>query len=60
MEVQVSEAIRHLTYDGDARDIVGQVRGPDTRGRVWQAVTAEFDGARTRVGFVVGTIEEEE
>ena len=55
----MAEDVKHLTYKGDARDIVGQVRGPDTRGRTWSAITADFDGEKTRVGFVVGTIEKE-
>ena len=49
---------KFLTYkDIDvSQSAVGQTVGPNTLGEYWMAVTAEFDGKDTRVGFrIVGT-----
>ncbi len=50
-------ASRHANYPGDARHIVGEVKGPNTFGEFLTAVDAEYDPAtdRTRVGFAYTT-----
>lgn len=47
----------HVTYKGDQRHIVGEVKGPTTYGQLQTAVDATYDVAvnRTRVGFAPTT-----
>ena len=47
--------IRFLNYPGDTRDVIGQIVGPNTMGEHWIAVSADYDGERTRVGFAIAT-----
>lgn len=47
--------IRFLNYPGDTRDVIGQVVGPNTMNEHWIAVSADYDGERTRVGFAIAT-----
>lgn len=48
-------AIRFLNYLGDTRDAIGQIVGPNTMGEHWIAVSADYNGERTRVGFAIAT-----
>lgn len=43
----------YLTYPRDHRGIVGKVLGPSYLGEFWRAVSADYDGSQTRVGFVL-------
>ena len=47
---------RHLTYPGDVRHVVGELKGPTTLGELLTAVTADYDADSdtTRVGFAYG------
>ena len=47
--------IRSLNYPGDTRDVIGQIVGPNVMGERWIAVSADYDGERTRVGFAIAT-----
>ena len=40
-----------LNYPGK----VGQIVGPNTMGEHWIAVSTDYDGERTRVGFAIAT-----
>lgn len=46
----------YLTYPGDVRRIVGEVKGPNYLGEWMTAVTADHDpiAQTTRVGFAIG------
>ena len=46
---------RFLNYPGKVLDAVGQIVGPNTMGEHWIAVSADYDGERTRVGFAIAT-----
>lgn len=48
-------ATRFINYPGDARDVIGQIVGPNTMDEHWIAVSADYDGERTRVGFAIAT-----
>jgi len=51
---------RFLTYGGDQRHIIGEVKGPNTMGEYVTAVSADYDPDThsTRVGFRYSTATE--
>lgn len=48
-------ATRFINYPGDARDVISQIVGPNTMDEHWIAVSADYNGERTRVGFAIAT-----
>lgn len=42
---------RYLTYNGDVREGLRD-RVQDARGDFWKVITTDFDGTKTRVGFI--------
>lgn len=52
--------VRFANYPGDARSILGEVKGPNTIGEFLTAVAADYDPATdtTRVGFAYTTTDD--
>ena len=46
---------RLLNYPREVLDAVGQIVGPNVMGEHWIAVSADYDGKNTRVGFAIAT-----
>lgn len=51
-----SRATHHLTYDGDRRSIVGEIKGVDGGATMVTAVSADYDEVadKTVVGYALG------